>query len=265
MSRQSSANVPAIRIFASFIMAIGIGAALGLFVIWIQGLPGPSHGAYSAYASLVNIRSGLLFYEQSTGHLPHATTIDPMSGIRSSWRCNVYQYMVDSGFVTKPERLQNTPIAYDIHKAWNDPHNLRLEDLGDSFFQYMPIGQHSPRPGNDHFAYYKAITGPGTAFDALNTSSATHLPDDLVLIVRVENSDTHWMEPGDLNVEQLDVSETTQSLLCGENGYAVLFADGAPWVLSNDLPISELRKFFTIEGAKQYDRDRILAPYRVLP
>ena len=86
----------------------------------------------------------------------------------------------------------------------------------------------------------------------------------MVLITRVERSETHWMEPGDLSIEQLVPSEEVKHLLSGKNGYAVLFADGEVWVLSDKLPVSDLFKFLTITDAKRNDRDRVLAPYRNL-
>ena len=115
----------------------------------------------------------------------------------------------------------------------------------------------------DRSTYFKAITGPGTAFDPATSQSLEELPNDLVLITRVERSDTHWMEPGDLSIERLVPSEEVKHLLSGKNGYAVLFADGEVWVLSDRLPVSDLFKFLTIADAKQYHREKVLVPYRI--
>jgi hypothetical protein len=46
-------------------------------------------------------------------------------------------------------------------------------------------------------------------------------------------------------------------------GFHVIFADGEVWGLSHDTPFEELEKFFTIDGAKQHDRDIVLRPYVV--
>ncbi len=45
------------------------------------------------------------------------------------------------------------------------------------------------------------------------------------------------------------------------DGFHVLFADGAVWFLRADVPLAEVKKFFTIEGSKQYDREVVLKPY----
>jgi hypothetical protein len=95
--------------------------------------------------------------------------------------------------------------------------------------------------------------------------SLKELPNDLILVVRVEGSKVHWMEPVDLVADDLVCSAEAKQLLLGNNGYAVLFADGKRWVLSRRLPYDDLCKFFTIDGAKQCERDTLLGPYRIRP
>jgi len=73
------------------------------------------------------------------------------------------------------------------------------------------------------------------------------------------------MEPGDLSIDQLTPSDETRRLLLCDDGYVVLFADGKRWVLSGGLPVPDLCKFLTLSGAKQFNRDQLLGPYRVLP
>jgi hypothetical protein len=41
----------------------------------------------------------------------------------------------------------------------------------------------------------------------------------------------------------------------------VLFADEAVWFLDRDVALEDLKKFFTIEDAKQYEREQVLGPY----
>jgi len=248
-----------VRIVVILTGGIGIIIALGILIAWIQGLPGPHHGAYEAYASLWNIRTGLWYYNDLNGHLPPATATN--NGKSLSWRIEVYQALVRCGLPTDSQENVSVPIDYDSNETWNSAKNLSLQGRGIRLFEYTPHGEHFA--ADDYSAYYKAVTGTGTAFDPDGPQSLKQLPGDLILIVRVEKSDTHWMEPGDLNVEHLVVSKQARELLQGESGYAVLFADGSPWILSCQLPFSDLCKFFTVAGARQYDRDKILGPYRI--
>jgi hypothetical protein len=229
-------------------------------IVWVPCLPGPHQGAYSAYASLVNIRSGLRAYCQLHGCLPQGVTAK--GDLPYSWRIEVYRQW------SAWDASGANPVVYDTSKAWNDRSNLRLQGLGAFLFRYA---QNDPGPEREmgrrgcYATYYKAITGPGTAFDGASPTSPSNLPRNLILIVRVERSETHWMEPEDLSIEQLAPSEEAKRLLMGQDGYAVLFAGGEIWVLSVRTPISDLCKFFTRAGAAQFDRDKVLGPYRVVP
>ncbi|MCH7728410.1 MAG: hypothetical protein IH991_18320 [Planctomycetes bacterium] len=64
-----------------------------------------------------------------------------------------------------------------------------------------------------------------------------------------------WAAPGDL-----PISEVTASILEGfdGDGVHVLFADGSVWFVPKDTDFEDLKKFFTIEGAKKFDREQVL-------
>jgi len=186
------------------------------------------------------------------------------SGNLSSWRIEVCRSFVRLGFSRALSANVTSPLEYDYHRAWNEPRNARIEGFGCGYFVPITPGL-KPGASGIHATYYKAVTGPGTAFDSAALSSLRQLPEDVVLIVQVGRSDTHWMEPGDLRIDQLIPSEETKRLLFTNDGYVVLFADGERWVLSRETPIWELCKFFTVAGAREFNRDQILAPYRVLP
>ena len=252
------------RMIVALVGVVAIGALVGFLAVWVQGLPGPYHGAYIARGLLHNIYDGLQDYDEVNGNLPPSTATKVKSGKQVSWRIEVYQSWVRHGFIDVASTNNNTSVKYDRNKAWNDPNNLRLEGRGFSLFAPHSHPQ-QPSAWGSFTTYYKAITGPGTAFDSGSPPSLKDLPKGLILVVRVERSDTHWMEPGDLDITHLGPNEETKRLLLGKDGYVVLFADGEGWVLSGKTPISDLCKFFTIEGAKKFDRDKLLGPYRILP
>jgi hypothetical protein len=236
-----------------------IGVTLFCSVYWFSG---PPHEAYLSWANLFNITEALQQYDYDNGHLPSATASDLQSGQASSWRIEVYQSHLGTG------TSRTNDADYDYQSAWNDPRNLRLQDRGGWLFSYTQTDSSPVRNRGRYGSYttfYKAITGPGTAFDSTVQISLKELPKNLILVVRVERSETHWMEPDDLKIEQLSPSEETKQLLLGRSGYAVVFADGLPWILSAKLPIEDLCRFFTIDQAAKSDRKKLLGPYCVLP
>jgi hypothetical protein len=84
--------------------------------------------------------------------------------------------------------------------------------------------------------------------------------------MEVADSQTHWMQPGDYDVTKLlsqngRVGDHLHGLL--PDRIHVLFADGEIWAISADAPMPALHPFLTIAGAKAYDRDQLLAKYRV--
>jgi hypothetical protein len=106
-----------------------------------------------------------------------------------------------------------------------------------------------------------AITGPGTAFDPARQWRLHDLPPNLILLVDVADSGVHWAEPGgDISVDH--VPPTIASGVYGR-GVHVGFADGFIGYLRPDTPVEDLKKFFTIEGARTYDRNVVLRPYLI--
>src|SRR5262249_42651950 len=100
-----------------------------------------------------------------------------------------------------------------------------------------------------------AITGPGTAFDEDHPTRLKDIPPSTILCIEIAHSGIHWMAPGDLRLGKLP-----QSLSRGLDGRGlhVGCADGSVWFVTADVPLSEVEKLCTIEGAKKYDREKVL-------
>jgi hypothetical protein len=103
-----------------------------------------------------------------------------------------------------------------------------------------------------------AITGAGTAFDGDQQYGIPDLPPGTILAIEIKDSGVYWAEPGDL-----EVSNIPESITAGidGDGVHVLFADCTVWFLKKELPLDDLEKFFTVESARQFDRDQVLGPY----
>ena len=87
------------------------------------------------------------------------------------------------------------------------------------------------------------------------------LPPATVVLISVVHSNTHWMEPGaDVAVD--DVPSLIGAGVYGR-GVHVEFADGLVWQLRRDVPIGLLTTFFTVDAARENDREAILRPYLI--
>ena len=92
------------------------------------------------------------------------------------------------------------------------------------------------------------------------------LPNDLILIVEVRESKTHWMQPGDFDVDNMPRTIDGKGVCISgfrRPGFHVGFTDATVWLLRSDTPFEELSKFFRIESAEMHDREEVLGGYRV--
>ncbi len=116
-----------------------------------------------------------------------------------------------------------------------------------------------------------AVTGPGTAFGERDSPrlSILDLAPDTILLIESKNSGIKWPQPGDVDIRWLrknyrvDAERTPASI--HEGGFHVAFADGSAWFLRSDTPFRKLEPFLTVEGARNADREKLLAEFRIAP
>jgi hypothetical protein len=188
---------------------------------------------------------GILTFNELNGHLPRAVHKDKSGQPLSSWRFRVLPF------------LEAIMMDVDYDARWDDDSNeFNRHFINSEMFVYCcPWAKKSSGKLNTNIV---AITGPGTAFNDDRDVRLEDLPPDLALLIEIADSGTHWMAPGDLDIRNVPAS-ITQGILGG--GVHVFFADGSVWFFRPDTPLEELKKFFTIEGATQYDREKVLGPY----
>jgi hypothetical protein len=142
--------------------------------------------------------------------------------------------------------------APDYGKPWDSPANEFWANF------WMPVycwsGENSPERLQTNVV---AITGPGTPFGEEKLRIHDMSPHT-ILLVEMAHSGIHWMAPGDLSVDDM-----CPSLVKGVDGdgFLVAFPNGEVWFLSADVPLENVKKFCTIEGAKKYNRDEVLGRY----
>lgn len=107
-----------------------------------------------------------------------------------------------------------------------------------------------------------AMGGADTAFDQNHPAPVRALPEDLILFADVYQSNTHWMEPGDFDIANLPDEVNVPGGLGSDAypGFLICFVDGQIWWMDDETPITLVKQFCTISGARKADR-KILAPY----
>lgn len=87
-------------------------------------------------------------------------------------------------------------------------------------------------------------------------------PKNTILIVEVADSDIHWMEPRDLEIDTMSFQINDESAPClssrHPDGPLVGFADGAVFRISRDIPSATLRALLTATGGEDIDREELV-------
>ena len=175
---------------------------------------------------------------------PSAVQRDQAGRPLASWRFQIAPF------------LETITMNADFGAKWDVPANRWLTFRAHRVFcLYAGSGQEKTLRARTNFV---AVTGAGTVFENGRTWQRENIDSDTILVIEVPSSDTLWAEPGDLDVDQLPENLTKGP---AGNGFHVLFADGAVWYLRSEVPLAEVRKFFTVDGAKQYERRVVLGPY----
>ena len=147
-------------------------------------------------------------------------------------------------------------LGIDFGDRWDDPVNRWL--IADRAQQRWYCYSRNRDFPENHNTNVVAVTGPGTVFEESRHYTLTEVDSDTILAIEVADFDVHWAEPGDLRIDDLPGSFPSG---VDDNGFFVLFADGSVAFLSARVPLEVLAKFFTVEGARQYDRDEMLGPF----
>lgn len=159
----------------------------------------------------------------------------------------------------------NSESPPDMRTLWSEPKNQRFDTDARRRTYAIGIG-----PGNAATQYTQvfALVGPGTAFTEFQADKNPNmgdLPPDAILLLEHRNNTIHWMEPGDIEVENLQKGNWKTGIGGLQpnyaDGYLVAFADGAVWYIRKDVPREAISKFFTVKEARQNDRGDLLGPY----
>lgn len=215
------------------------------------------------HANMYSLGFALRNYHYLEGSFPPAYTEAPDGTPLSSWRVLVLR---DYG-------MEQFFDQYDLKMPWDDNVNYELAQRDDSMSLFAcPSGPNYDRTrsaefhaSNPRLTNYVAITGPGTIFpgenQTISTSDITDGAENTLLLVEIANSDIHWAEPRDLQVEEMSfkINDPTRPSISSphEYGPGVIFADGLYYRLPHTTDPRIVKALITIDGGEEITRDEI--------
>jgi hypothetical protein len=179
-------------------------------------------------------------YQEAHGHLPPAFLSDNAGTPAHSWRV---AYLPDW-----PDHELSG--RYDLSVPWNHPRNAALLafDTPAHFF-WCPSGDGRATKFTD----YVAVVGPETAWPGGVGLRAEEITDDqagTILVLEVERSGIHWMEPRDPSLDEVLASGLGSSHGSHVNA---LFADFRVRRIRTGITRATLRALLTVSGGERID------------
>lgn len=198
--------------------------------------------------NLKQIGLGMHNYHDTFKALPLAYTPDENMRPRRSWRVAISPFLESSPFYDQ----------YHHDEPWDSRYNRQLGD-GTLFYCYQCPSDQAPGVNTS----YVAVTGVGTAWPAPNVS---HFKDftkgmsSVILVAEMDESGIHWIEPRDLQFDQMEFKIYAASRLrrssgrgshqalssAHPGGVQVVFGDGAVDFLSVETSDEVLREILLI-------------------
>lgn len=154
---------------------------------------------------------------------------------------------------------------YDFREPWDGPNNRKLGDKMNHHTWQCPSGSNF---GENSMTNYVAVVGPQTAFPGGRSITFDDFRDGLentILLVEITNSNIHWMEPRDLNFDEMSftINDPQRPSISAPhpNGPAVVFAD---WIsgyrLDRSLRPETVKALVTIAGGEPVTKNNLNRP-----
>ena len=233
------------------LIALGCGAVALLMVVPILIallLPAVQAAREAARRSQCNnnlkqIGLDMQTYADIHKSFPPAYVADENGRPMHSWRVLILPYMEQKALYDR----------YDFSEPWDGPNNSQLASLMPAPYQCPSNPASGPASTTTSYA---AITGPGTMFDADIPSGFATIRDgtsNTLMVVEATNAGIHWMEPRDLDVNQMTfrVNGSPADISSPHPGGALaVFADGHTSFLQNTITAQILRALITKSGGE---------------
>ena len=203
--------------------------------------------------NLNQLMMAFLNYHETYKCLPPAYIADADGKPMHSWRVLILPFLDG----------QDVYRQYDFAEPWNGPNNLKLADKINLYTFQCPTG---PNLHTSLMTDYVVVVGPKTAFPGNQSTAFDDIQDgreNTLLLVEIANSNIHWMEPRDLNFNEMSfvVNDPQRPSIASPHscGPGVVFADAiAAYRLDQSLRPTTLEALTTIAGREPVIREKLL-------
>jgi hypothetical protein len=197
--------------------------------------------------NLKQIGLALLNYHDTFGCFPPAHLVDAGGKPTHSWRVLITPFLDASPFYNQ----------YRFDEPWDGPHNLELGRRHSSVWHCASDPFAGTQAGSMS-TNYLAVIGPGAAWNGSTSVSNDDVTDptsDTIMIVEVQNSGIHWMEPRDLQLAEMAPTVNARvgkGISSPHNGgaHVLTMDDSVRWV-PNDTSATTIRALLTIRGGEK--------------
>lgn len=258
------------RRWLAFSKLIGVAVLLGVLgvigvggFLWVLlpllGLDAETARRQRVAEKLKTLASAMQAYHDDYGRLPPPVVYDSNGKPIQSWRALLIPYLDRKGSTAEKSSAQGkagymlgqmTMEGYRLDEPWDSNHNSQYHSVNFPAFQLPGEGLTTSL----NHTGFMVIVGVDTLFDdnKLGTplQSATDGLSSTLLIVQVEESGVHWLEPVDLDASKMSYVINGKFPGTGLSDEAnigawALTADGEPKFLPNSTSSSQLRSMVT--------------------
>lgn len=201
--------------------------------------------------NLFFLKFALANYHETYKCLPPAFIADADGKPMHSWRVLLLPFL-------DQREVYN---QYDFSEPWDGPNNRKLANRINRYTFQCPSG---PNYETSWMTDYVAIVGPKTAFPSSRSTTFDDFqdgPENTILLVEIANSNIHWMEPRDLNFDEMSfvVNDPQRPSISGPHpcGPAVIFADSS-YRLDRSLRPATVEALTTIAGREPVIKEKLL-------
>jgi hypothetical protein len=193
------------------------------------------------------ITLALFAYHNDKGCFPPAYVADENGKPMHSWRVLILPYL------DRTDLFQ----AYDFKEPWDGPHNRLLADKMPSVFA-CPSNPDAP-----NCTGYALLVGPhafssGPTGRTIDEISSADGAATTLMLVEAANAKINWLEPRDLNVEEMSfvINKSSQEITSHHAGAAVVsYCDGRTSTQPFDIKPEALKALTTVDGHEQMDEN----------